>query len=103
MKHDIHDMGDASIPLEIGGKTVRFYPIKAAWLVELEQYCMEQNIAAALRVEYAPFAVQPVALPGFGTRRVLVLPHPSGRCLAWNEAGAFERARKAINELENAK
>ncbi len=28
--------------------------------------------------------------------RVLVLPHPSGRCRAWNEPGAVERARAAV-------
>lgn len=28
--------------------------------------------------------------------RALVLPHPSGRCRAWNAAGAFERARDSF-------
>lgn len=27
------------------------------------------------------------------------LPHPSGRCRAWNEPGAFERARTAVTKL----
>jgi hypothetical protein len=35
------------------------------------------------------------------TRRgtVLALPHPSGRCRAWWEPGAFRRAREAVAQL----
>lgn len=30
------------------------------------------------------------------TRVVVILPHPSGLCRAWNEPGAFEKARKTL-------
>lgn len=60
------------------------------------------KVAAALRLPTAPFAEHEVALPGFGSRRVLVLPHPSGLCRSWNEAGAYERARAMVFALEGA-
>jgi hypothetical protein len=31
-------------------------------------------------------------------RTVVLLPHPSGRCRAWNEPGAIERARWALRD-----
>lgn len=31
--------------------------------------------------------------------RVLVLPHPSGRCRVWNDPGAAARAREAVARL----
>lgn len=31
--------------------------------------------------------------------RYVVLPHPSGRCRAWNEVGSFERARGLLREV----
>lgn len=31
-------------------------------------------------------------------RRVVILPHPSGLCRAWNEPGAYERARAVLRE-----
>jgi hypothetical protein len=40
---------------------------------------------------------QPFTTAGGG--RLLLLPHPSGRCRLWNEPGAVERARRAIGEL----
>ncbi len=29
-------------------------------------------------------------------RHVLILPHPSGRCLLWNQPGNYQRAREAV-------
>lgn len=47
------------------------------------------KVCAAFRVEYLPFSVQ-------GGR--VVLPHPSGRCRAWNEPGAYGAARAVLRE-----
>ena len=58
------------------------------------------KVAAALRLPTTPFVEHEVPLPGFGTRRVLVLPHPSGLCRVWNEPGAHERARALVFALE---
>ena len=50
------------------------------------------KVAKAFGVGYLPFTIVPAA----GDRDVLVLPHPSGLCRAWNEGGSFERARRAV-------
>ena len=50
------------------------------------------KVAKAFGVGYLPFAIAPAA----GDRKVLVLPHPSGLCRAWNEGGSFEKARRAV-------
>lgn len=36
--------------------------------------------------------------PGGGTRAVVLLPHPSGRCRIWQEPGAIGQARQALRE-----
>ncbi len=46
------------------------------------------KVAKAFGVSYKPFEQ-------FG-EDILVLPHPSGLCRLWGEAGAFERARQAV-------
>lgn len=33
-----------------------------------------------------------------GSGPIVLLPHPSGRCRAWNEPGAFDRAREALSD-----
>lgn len=45
------------------------------------------------------FQQRTVVLHGDVTRRVLVLPHPSGRSRAWNEPYARDRARAAFARL----
>ena len=42
--------------------------------------------------------VGPLETPTHVVRRYLVLPHPSGLSRAWNEPGAYERARSVLRE-----
>ena len=58
------------------------------------------KVAAALGLSTEPFSMHEILLHGEEERLVLVLPHPSGLCRAWNVPGAFERARKMVSELE---
>lgn len=44
-------------------------------------------------LEFNPFTISRAS-----GRIYVVLPHPSGRCRAWNEPGAFERARAVLRE-----
>lgn len=53
------------------------------------------KVAAAHGVPFTPFE----AVKGEGWRGV-VLPHPSGRCRLWEEAGAYGRAREAVATLK---
>lgn len=62
------------------------------------------KVCRAFDVAYVPFTVD-VAPPDTDAEgRALpelpyvVLPHPSGLCRAWNEPGAFERARAVLQE-----
>jgi hypothetical protein len=49
------------------------------------------RVAGAFGVDRRPFSVV------VGEEHTLVLlPHPSGRCRAWNDPGAVERARDAL-------
>lgn len=54
------------------------------------------KVCRAFRVPFEPFAED--ATIGDPCLRVLVLPHPSGRCTLWNAAGSFERARKLLRD-----
>ena len=60
------------------------------------------KVSSAFGLAYEPFAVKRDHVPEgsslFSTRTVTLvqLPHPSGRCRAWNEPGAFERAREVL-------
>jgi hypothetical protein len=49
------------------------------------------KVCAAFGLDYEPFTARYLASP-----RLVVLPHPSGRCRAWNEAAAVDRARAAL-------
>jgi hypothetical protein len=46
---------------------------------------------SAFNLDFVPFYVE----SGIG-ERFIILPHPSGRNRAWQEPGAFERARKLL-------
>lgn len=46
-----------------------------------------------------PFDVVDIAHNGGFHGRYLYLPHPSGRCRAWNEPGAYDKARDALEEV----
>lgn len=79
------------------------------------------KVAKAFGLPTAPFAVHrvrldlldPLLLEETGGRLtfrppggpqvcvVAVLPHPSGRCRAWNEPKAFERARETLKKWSN--
>ena len=54
------------------------------------------KVARAFGVPYAPFSTRRSA---DGSTRVLVLPHPSGRCRVWNDPAARTRARRAVRRL----
>lgn len=52
------------------------------------------KVAAAFGLLFDPFTVKTQVRLG----PVAILPHPSGRCRAWNEPGAHERARGVLRE-----
>ena len=53
------------------------------------------KVCRAFDVEFAPFTLlSRTAL----ARCAVILPHPSGRSRAWNEPGAFERARAVLRD-----
>lgn len=49
------------------------------------------KVARAFGFKYEPFTVH-----HGGAEPVVILPHPSGRSRAWNEPGAYERARRTL-------
>lgn len=55
------------------------------------------KVAAAFGYNYQPFEVQLKGNIGLGC--TLILPHPSGRCRAWNDPKSYERARDALEEV----
>lgn len=56
------------------------------------------KVAGAFGVDKAPFQVIRHYIAGAAPRTVVVLPHPSGLCRAWNVPGAFDRARAVLRE-----
>lgn len=74
---------------------------RAKTLIKRDLILLGSKVCGAFGVPYAPFCHTEHK---YGV--VVVLPHPSGRCMAWNEFGAFERARdcvlEALPELANA-
>lgn len=54
------------------------------------------RVATAFRLKYAPFTVVDA---GLGGPPIVMLPHPSGRSRAWNESGAYERARQVLRSV----
>ena len=55
------------------------------------------KVCDAFGVAYQPFSVQLNLLDP--RNEILVLPHPSGRCFAWNDPEANLRAQKVIQKL----
>lgn len=55
------------------------------------------KVCRAFNIPYAPFD-KVTSSSSTGPRELVILPHPSGRCLLWNAAGAFERARAVLRE-----
>lgn len=56
------------------------------------------KVCSAFDVPFDPYESQyPATVQGGGG--LLILPHPSGLCRLWNEAGAYDRARRAILEF----
>lgn len=51
------------------------------------------KVCSAFDVEFKPFAAYIT-----GSNDFVILPHPSGLSRAWNEPGAFERARGVLRE-----
>lgn len=64
-----------------------------------------RKVARAFRsVEYrvcdeAPFSSVVVTTPPFNLLTLVYLPHPSGRCRAWNDPGAAQRARALLAKV----
>lgn len=55
------------------------------------------KVSRAFGEDYKPFTWSQKAWPESGrAHTVVVLPHPSGLCRAWNEPGAFEKAREVL-------
>ena len=52
------------------------------------------KVCRAFGFKFAPLAVETYGV--CGTKRALILPHPSGLCRLWNEAGMVERTREAV-------
>ena len=55
------------------------------------------KVCQAFEFPYEPFSLQK-SLPGLG-KDIYILPHPSGRCRAWNDPKSVERARELLREF----
>jgi hypothetical protein len=55
------------------------------------------KVCQAFNLPFAPFSVQTSFLGP--DRAIYMLPHPSGRCRTWNEAGSVEKARDLLKEF----
>jgi hypothetical protein len=76
-----HAIPDIQVDAAIAGRTVVLFGAK---------------VMTAFAMDYLPFTVVP---PLLTLRPTFVrLPHPSGLSRAWNEPGAFERARAVLRE-----
>lgn len=59
-----------------------------------------EKVSKAFGFRYEPFRATWCDPTPMGVmHRVVMLPHPSGRNRAWNEPGAFERARAILREV----
>lgn len=58
-------------------------PDHARWVL------LGAKVCSAFGLDFTPFAV---------LRSYVILPHPSGLSRAWNEPGAYERARSVLRE-----
>lgn len=52
------------------------------------------KVCQAFGVDFRPFSVMAMV----GAWRAVIIPHPSGLSRAWNDPGAFERARAVLRE-----
>jgi uracil-DNA glycosylase len=52
------------------------------------------RVAQAFALKFTPFSVVAACNPA----QFVILPHPSGLSRAWNEPGAFDRARGVLRE-----
>jgi hypothetical protein len=66
----------------------------AARLAHRRRVLLGAKVCAAHGVDFAPF--HRVAGDGWWG---VVLPHPSGRCRIWNDAGSSDLARAAVRKL----
>lgn len=82
---------------------------RRAALMIVDRYSAPYDVVVMLGRKVA-VAFGAGALPAFGARptfaggsfgefTLVALPHPSGRCRAWNEPGAVERARALLREV----
>lgn len=53
------------------------------------------KVAGAFGMPFEPFKIHLSELSA-AAKTIVILPHPSGLCRAWNEPGAFERARAVL-------
>lgn len=56
------------------------------------------KVARSFGLKFRPFCRASLAVEGRALR-VVMLPHPSGRCRLWNERGARARARRAVRGI----
>lgn len=56
------------------------------------------KVCRAFDLNFTPFTIEPVDMGAGLCNDAVILPHPSGLSRAWNEPGAFERARGVLRE-----
>lgn len=82
-------------------KAAREKVAEILWLIDRPaMVLLGKKVCDAFRFDFKPFTIQ-YPLPIDDSARfpnIVILPHPSGRCRAWNEPGAFERARVVLRE-----
>jgi hypothetical protein len=76
-------------------------------LIHRRRILLGAKVCAAHGVAFKPFqefTIYDISKDGRPHVRVLVLPHPSGRCRIWNDGGAARSARRAVQRfLEEAR
>lgn len=93
-----------------GEWSLREARLKAEWLIldgRAAFLLLGRKVAYAFQLGKTPFfqchyGVEQVRNGKWVRPAFLLLPHPSGRCRAWNKPGAVERARKIVTDMMRA-
>ena len=82
-------------------KKAREKVVDILWMIDRPAMVLcGKKVCEAFHLEFKPFTWQ-APLPVDDSRRfpnIVILPHPSGLSRAWNESGAYERARAVLRE-----
>lgn len=79
------------------------WSMKAAQ-AEADRICREENyeifvlLGRKVTKAFLPGEPEPFSVQEHCSGRFVILPHPSGLCREWHKPGAFERARKLLEE-----